>query len=243
LAKGTKRAKTETKGRSSARTGSARRDGPQGSPAERERRAEEVARRLAAAIEAKTELRFSNPLECAVATILSAQSTDRRVNEVTADLFRTYRTAKDYADADPATLEREIHSTGFFRQKTKSLIALGKALVERHGGRVPDSMEALTALPGIGRKTANVILSAAYGKNEGIVVDTHVKRVANRLGFTEHDDPEKIERDLMALVPRDEWGEFGLRLLLHGRRTCTARKPKCDDCVLEDVCPSAHAFD
>ncbi|MGH7545468.1 MAG: endonuclease III [Gemmatimonadota bacterium] len=206
-------------------------------------RAAEIARRLADAIEAKTELVFSNPLECAVATILSAQSTDRRVNEVTADLFRTYRAAKDYADADPATLEREIHSTGFFRQKTKSLIALGRALVERHDGRVPDTMDALTELPGIGRKTANVILSAAFGKDEGIVVDTHVKRVANRLGLTEHDDPEKIERDLMELVPREAWGEFGLRLILHGRRTCTARKPKCGECVLEDVCPSAHTFD
>lgn len=232
------RARTRSKTRAGRRTPGARRE----SVAERARRAAEIARRLAGAIEAKTELHFSNPLECAVATILSAQSTDRRVNEVTADLFRRYRTAKDYADADRATLEREIHSTGFFRQKTKALIALGRALVERHGGVVPDTMEALTALPGIGRKTANVILSAAFGKSEGIVVDTHVKRVASRLGLTEHDDPEKIERDLMALVPRADWGDLGLRLILHGRHTCTARRPTCGACVLEDVCPSAHAF-
>lgn len=209
----------------------------------RRRRAAEIARRLAGAYEAKTELNFSSPFECAVATLLSAQCTDRRVNEVTADLFRQYRTARDYAEADPRVLEREIRPTGYFRQKTKSLIGLGRALVERHGGEMPDTMEALTELPGIGRKTANVILSAAFGKDEGIVVDTHVKRVANRLGLTERADPEKIEEDLMAVVPRGEWGGLGLRLILHGRRTCTARKPKCGACALEDLCPSAHTFD
>jgi endonuclease-3 len=205
-------------------------------------RVREIVRRLEETYEAKPELNFSNPLELAVATILSAQATDRRVNEVTAHLFRNYRAAKDYAEADPQTLEKEIHSTGFFRRKAKLLIELGRALVERHGGRVPDTMQELTQLPGIGRKTANVILSAAFGKGEGIVVDTHVTRVAKRLGLTGHADPEKIEQDLLEVVPRSAWREFGMRLILHGRRVCTARKPQCDACVLEDVCPSAHTF-
>lgn len=206
------------------------------------KRAREIARRLATTYEAKPELDFSNSLELAVATILSAQSTDRRVNEVTVQLFRKYRTAEDYAEADPESLEKEIHSTGFFRRKAKLLIDLGRALVERHGGRLPDTMEELTNLPGIGRKTANVILSAAFGKAEGIVVDTHVIRVAGRLGLSGETDPEKIEQDLLAVVPRGEWRDFGLRLILHGRRVCTARKPTCDACVLEDLCPSAHTF-
>mgnify|MGYP001077540233 CR=1 FL=1 len=212
------------------------------SPEARRARAREIARRLARAYEAKTELVFSNPLECAVATILSAQCTDKRVNEVTAHLFRKYRTAADYANADPRTLEAEIRPTGYFRQKAKALLRLGQALVERHGGQVPDSMDALTQLPGIGRKTANVILSAAFRKDEGVVVDTHVRRVAQRLGLSAEKDPDKIERDLMELLPRREWGAFGLRLILHGRRVCTARKPRCGECVLEDLCPSAHTF-
>ncbi len=205
-------------------------------------RAAVIVQRLDELYEAKTELHFTSPLECAVATILSAQCTDRRVNEVTRDLFQKYRTAADYAAADPEVLEQEIRPTGYFRQKTKSLIKLGQALVDRHGGRLPDTMESLTELPGIGRKTANVILSAAFGKDEGVVVDTHVKRVANRLGLTRHSDPDKIEADLTALVPRRAWGGLGLRLILHGRRVCAARKPKCAECVLEDVCPSAHVF-
>lgn len=200
-------------------------------------------RRLNRAYEAKLELNFTNPLECAVATILSAQCTDRRVNEVTKDLFRRYRTAERYAKADPRILEQEIRPTGYFRQKTKALTRLGETLLERHAGRMPDTMEELTQLPGIGRKTANVILSAAFGKDEGIVVDTHVRRVAQRLGLTRESDPEKIEQDLMVLIPRKQWGGFGLRIILHGRRTCTARKPRCGECVLEDVCPSAHLFD
>lgn len=213
------------------------------SVAELNRRAAEIVRRLNSRYEARLELNFSNPLECAVATVLSAQCTDRRVNEVTRDLFKKYRTADDYARADPKKLEQEIRPTGFFRQKTKAVLGLGQVLVQRHGGRMPDTMEELTRLPGIGRKTANVILSAAFGKDEGIVVDTHVRRVAQRLGLTEETDPEKIEQDLMTLIPKKEWGGFGLRLILHGRRTCTARKPRCGECVLEDVCPSAHLFD
>ncbi len=205
-----------------------------------ERRAERIVRRLAEAYPARIELNFSNPLELAVATILSAQCTDARVNEVTRDLFKKYRTAADYANADPDRFEEEIRPTGFFRNKTRSIIGFAQALVERHGGRVPDSMDELVKLPGIGRKTANVILGVAFGKREGIVVDTHVKRVAGRLGLTRESDPEKIERDLMALVPRAAWTDFGLRMIQHGRYTCTARKPACDGCPLEDLCPSAH---
>jgi endonuclease-3 len=207
-----------------------------------ERRAERIVERLAGAYAARIELNFRSPLELAVATILSAQCTDRRVNEVTRTLFEKYRTAEDYANADPEEFEEEIKPTGFFRNKTRSILAFAQALVDRHGGAVPDGIDELVELPGIGRKTANVILGSAFGKSEGIVVDTHVKRVAGRLGLTAETDPEKIERDLMALVPRDEWTAFGLRAIQHGRYTCTARRPKCDGCPLEDLCPSAGSF-
>jgi endonuclease-3 len=206
------------------------------------RRAERIVKRLAEAYPARIELNFRNPLELAVATILSAQCTDARVNEVTRSLFRKYRTAEDYANADPDRFEEEIRPTGFFRNKTRSIIAFAQALVERHGGKVPDRMEELVDLPGVGRKTANVILGVAFGVQEGIVVDTHVKRAAGRLGLTSETDPEKIERDLMALVPREVWTDFGLRMIQHGRYRCTARKPACDGCPLEDLCPSAHRF-
>ena len=210
-----------------------------GSPATR---ALEVVERLGAAYPARIELNFRDPLELAVATILSAQCTDRRVNEVTAGLFEKYRTAEDYAHADPDVFQEEIRPTGFFRNKTRSILAFAQALVERHAGTVPDTMEALVQLPGIGRKTANVILGSAFGKREGIVVDTHVMRVSTRLGLSEQKDPEGIEQDLMRLVPRDEWTDFGLRMIQHGRYTCTARKPKCDGCPVEEICPSAHSL-
>lgn len=205
------------------------------------KRAREIVERLRGAYAARIELDFRNPLELAVATILSAQCTDRRVNEVTRELFRKYRTAEDYANADPERFEEEIRSTGFFRNKTRSIIAFARALVDEHDGVVPDAMEELVRLPGIGRKTANVILGSGFGKNAGIVVDTHVKRVSARLGLSAESDPEKIEADLMKLVPRDEWTDFGLRMIQHGRYRCDARKPKCDGCPLEDLCPDAHS--
>lgn len=210
-------------------------------PASRER-ANEIVERLKEAHPARIELEFDSPLELAVATILSAQCTDRRVNEVTKTLFKKYRTAQEYAEANPEVFQEEIRSAGFFRNKTKSILSFAQALVDDHGGEVPDSMDELVKLPGIGRKTANVILGSGFGKNEGIVVDTHVKRVANRLKLSDHEDPEKVERDLCRLVPRSEWTDFGLRMVQHGRYICTARKPKCAECHLADLCPSAHSF-
>jgi endonuclease-3 len=189
--------------------------------------------------DARTELDYRTPLQLAIATILSAQCTDKRVNMVTPLLFRTFPTAAALADAPPEKLEEIIKSTGFFRNKTKSLIGLGKALVERHNGEVPDSMDALVKLPGIGRKTANVILGNAFGKNEGIVVDTHVARLSHRLGLTRQTDPVKIEQDLMPLFPREDWALLSHLLIFHGRRVCEARRPKCEICVLNDICPSS----
>jgi endonuclease-3 len=186
---------------------------------------------------AATALRHENPLELLVATILSAQCTDERVNMVTKDLFAKYRTAQDYADANPEVFEQEIKSTGFFRNKTKSVLGMAQALVERHGGEVPGDMDALTALPGVGRKTANVVLGNAFGIDEGIVVDTHVKRIANRLKFTTKSDPLKIEQDLMRLVPRKDWTVFSHLLILHGRAVCKARKPMCEECPVAKWCP------
>jgi endonuclease III len=188
---------------------------------------------------ATTELNWSNPLELLVATILSAQTTDVRVNAVTETLFEKYRTAADYAGADPAELEEDIRPTGFYRNKAKSLQGMARALLEDHGGEVPRKMEDLVALPGVGRKTANVVLGNAFGVDEGIVVDTHVRRLSKRLGLTEHQDPEKIEKDLMEVVPKQDWTVFSHLLILHGRRVCKSRKPECPDCVLNDICPSS----
>jgi len=188
---------------------------------------------------AHCELNFSNPLELLIATILSAQCTDKRVNLVTAELFRKYRTAADYANAPIAELEQAIKSTGFYRNKARSIQACCRALVEKHGGEVPRTMEELTALEGVGRKTANVVLGNAFGLNEGIVVDTHVARLARRLGLTRHTDAAKIEQDLMALVPRAQWTMFSHWLIWHGRRRCYARKPDCPHCELAPLCPSA----
>lgn len=184
-------------------------------------------------------LHHSNPLELLVATILSAQCTDARVNQVTKDLFTRYRTAEDYANADPRRFEEEIKSTGFFRNKTKSILGMAQAVVERHGGEVPATMDELTALPGVGRKTANVVLGTAFAINEGVVVDTHVQRVSRRLGLTRHADAVKIERDLMKLVPRERWSDFGHMVIHHGRQICQARKPKCEMCPVNEWCPSA----
>jgi endonuclease-3 len=189
--------------------------------------------------DADTELNWENPLQLLVATMLSAQTTDVRVNMVTETLFDRYRTAADYAEADPARLEEDIRPTGFFRNKARSLQGMARALLERHGGEVPRTMNELVALPGVGRKTANVVLGNAFGEDEGVVVDTHVRRVSTRLGLTEEEDPEKIEQDLLRLVPEGERALFSHLLIFHGRRVCKARKPDCQDCVLNDLCPSA----
>jgi endonuclease-3 len=189
--------------------------------------------------EAKTALEHADPLELLVATILSAQCTDARVNMVTKNLFKKYQSAEDYANANPEVFEQEIKSTGFFRNKTKSIIGMAQALVEKHDGDVPASMDELTALPGVGRKTANVVLGNAFHIDEGIVVDTHVKRLANRLKLSTKTDPVKIEQDLVKIVPKRDWTVFSHLLILHGRRVCPARKPKCDICPVSGLCPSA----
>ncbi len=209
-------------------------------PAARKARVRKIIARLVGAYpDATCALRHESALELLVATILSAQSTDARVNMVTPALFAKYRDARDYASVDPKVLEQEIHSTGFFRNKTKSIIGMAQALVERHDGRVPDTMEQLVQLPGVGRKTANVVLGTWFGKNEGIVVDTHVQRLSTLLGLTREKTPEKIERDLMQLVPRDQWTWFSHTLILHGRKVCIARRPKCGECVVNRWCPSS----
>jgi endonuclease-3 len=189
--------------------------------------------------EATTALQHADPLQLLVATILSAQCTDARVNMVTKDLFAKYHTAEQYANADPELFEQEIKSTGFFRQKTRSILGTAQALQEHHGGKVPATMEELTALPGVGRKTANVVLGNAFGIDVGVVVDTHVRRISNRLGLTTHSDPEKIERDLMQVVPQSKWTPFAHLLIHHGRQICTARSPKCEICPIAPECPSA----
>jgi endonuclease III len=192
--------------------------------------------------DAHCELDFKNSLQLLIATILSAQCTDRRVNMVTPALFKKYRTATAYAAADAATFENEIRSTGFFRSKTKSILAACAAIVREHSGKVPDTMEALTALPGVGRKTANVVLGNAFGKNEGIVADTHVIRLSYRLRLTKSSDPEKIERDLTRIVPREDWTIWSHWLIWHGRRRCFARKPDCPNCEVFALCPSGKIF-
>ena len=189
--------------------------------------------------DAETELRWETPLDLLVATMLSAQSTDVRVNGVTRQLFERYRTAEGYARADQGRLEEEIRPVGFFRNKARALIQMGRVLVEEHGGEVPRTMEKLVKLPGVGRKTANVVLGNAFSINEGVVVDTHVRRLSNRLGLSREHDPEKIERDLIPIVPERERTLFSHLLIFHGRRVCKARKPDCPNCVLNDICPSA----
>lgn len=186
--------------------------------------------------DAHCALHHGNALELLVATILSAQCTDERVNQVTKGLFKKYRTARDYADADLAELESVIRPTGFFRSKAKSLKGSGEKLVALYGGEVPGELGALVSLPGVGRKTANVVLGNAFGIATGIVVDTHVKRVAFRLGLTKHKAPEKVEQDLLKVVPKEDWILFSHWLIFHGRQICKARRPLCEKCPLEDVC-------
>ena len=189
---------------------------------------------------AKITLDYTNPFELLIATMLSAQSTDARVNIVTKSLFRKYPDAQAFANATQPEMERDVRQTGFFRNKAKAVIAASKVLVEKHAGEVPQTMEELTALPGVGRKTANVVLGNAFNKAAGIVVDTHVARVSGRLGLTSHNDAEKIEQDLMKLIPQKEWTVFSHRLIQHGRQICVARKPKCRECRLNELCPSAE---
>jgi len=198
------------------------------------------AKKIAAALlkrypDARTALEFSNPLELLVAVILSAQCTDVRVNMVTKSLFAKYKRAADYADADLATFEQEIKSTGFYRNKAKAVIAAARKLVQDFGGNVPATLDELTTLPGVGRKTANVVLGNAFGRH-AIAVDTHVLRVSNRLGLVHEDDPDKVEVALVAQVPKDKLTTFGSAMILHGRETCIARKPRCPECVLLKLC-------
>ncbi|MGC8916724.1 MAG: endonuclease III [Thermoanaerobaculum sp.] len=201
-------------------------------------RARKVAPLLAHAYpEARCELDHRNAYELLVATILSAQCTDARVNQVTPAFFARFPNAQALAQARQEEVEELIKSTGFYRNKAKALLGMAKALVERHGGEVPRQMEAMVQLPGVGRKTANVVLGTAYGLATGIVVDTHVTRVSQRLGLTTQSEPEKIERELMALFPREEWVALSHRLILHGRYVCKARKPACGSCLLAEICP------
>jgi endonuclease-3 len=190
--------------------------------------------------DAHCALDFRTPFQLLIATILSAQCTDKRVNMVTPALFKRYPTPAALAAARPEDLEEMIKSTGFFRSKTKSLIGMSTALAEHHGGSVPDEMDALVKLPGVGRKTANVILGNAFDKNDGVVVDTHVARLSHRLGLTKQTDAVKIEQDLMKLFPRERWTMLSHLLIEHGRRICEARRPKCEECFLNDICPSSR---
>ena len=192
--------------------------------------------------DAKIALHATNPMELLVATILSAQCTDERVNLVTKSLFQKYTKAEDYAQADLTELEQDIKSTGFYRNKAKNIKKSSQLLVAKYNSQVPRTMEELLELPGVARKTANIVLSNAYGVVEGVAVGTHVRRLAQRLGLTESDDPTKIETDLMNLVPREKWMRITDLLIFHGRRICIARKPKCDVCVLNKICPSAFTF-
>jgi endonuclease-3 len=193
--------------------------------------------------DAHCELDYTNPLELLVATILSAQCTDKRVNIVTKELFRRCRTAADYASISQEELEKIIQTTGFFRNKAKNIRACAAGLVAKHNGKVPRDLQSLTALPGVGRKTANVVLGNAFNINEGIVVDTHVQRLSNRLGLTSESTPEKIEQDLVKLVPRERWAMLSHWLIWHGRRRCFARKPDCPHCEIAELCPSRGIAD
>jgi endonuclease-3 len=206
-----------------------------------EDRAPEIIERLTKAYpDAHVALDFTNPLECLVATILSAQCTDERVNMVTATLFKKYAKAEDYLKVPEAELAADIKPTGFFNQKTKSIRGACARIVEVYGGAVPSTMEDLITLPGVARKTANIVLGNAYGIVEGIAVDTHVRRVGERLGFTPQRDPNKIEQDLMRLIPRRRWFGFSYVLIDHGRAICQAKKPRCDECPVERLCPSSR---
>ncbi|MFP3985352.1 MAG: endonuclease III [Candidatus Bathyarchaeia archaeon] len=193
--------------------------------------------------DAKTALKYSNPLQLLVATILSAQSTDKTVNQVTKNLFKKYQTPEDYANADLEELEKDVKPTGFFHKKAEYLKKMGQTLVETFGSKVPKTMDELKMLPGVARKTANIVLSNAFGVIEGIAVDTHVKRLAQRLELTKHSDPDKIEKDLMELTRKEQWPKLTDLLIFHGRRVCTAKKPYCKRCIINGLCPSAFTFE
>jgi endonuclease-3 len=192
--------------------------------------------------DAKVALHYSNPLELLVATMLSAQSTDETINKVTKTLFKKYTKPEDYANTDLKELEQDIRSTGFYHNKAKNLQNSAKMLVEKYHSQVPKTMEELVKLPGVARKTANIVLTNAYGVVAGVAVDTHVRRLAQRLGLSENDDPNKIEQDLMSIVPKDKWMRITDLLIFHGRRVCTAKKPNCGGCMLNKICPSAFTF-
>lgn len=190
----------------------------------------------------KIALSYSDPLQLLIATVLSAQCTDKKVNEVTEKLFKKYRTPQDYVNTPQEELEKEIYSTGFYKNKAKNIKKLCEILVSNFNSQVPDTMEGLLTLPGVARKTANIVLSGAFGKKEGIAVDTHVKRLSERLGLSSNTDQDKIERDLINLVPKSDWNVFSLLLIHHGRKVCSAKKPLCKDCILNKICPSAFTF-
>jgi endonuclease III len=227
-------------GRAGRLPGAARVPKRESAAAKKERTAEILARLHAEYPDARCSLTHGNAYQLLVATILSAQCTDERVNQVTPALFRHYPKPVDLAHARTEELEDEIRSTGFFRNKAKSLLGMSNALVDRHDGRVPDDMDALVELPGVGRKTANVVLGNAFGKNVGVVVDTHVTRLSGRLGLTKHTDAVRIEQDLMKLVPQDEWTIVSHLFIDHGRAVCKAPTPRCEACVLFDICPSSR---
>jgi len=209
--------------------------------AELKLRVREIIRKLKRAYpDAKCSLNHSNAFELLIATILSAQCTDERVNIVTADLFRKYRKPEDYLKVSPRELEKDIRTTGFFRNKTKSIQGTSKVLTEQYGGRVPQTMDELLELPGVARKTANVVLGNAFAIKSGVVVDTHVTRLSHRLGLTQQKQPEKIEQDLVQLVSKKDWVIFSHLLIAHGRKICKARTPVCADCVVEKLCPSSY---
>ncbi len=209
-------------------------------PAERERAGKIVAQLRQLYPGASCSLDFRSPLELLVATMLSAQCTDERVNQVTKSLFRKYRSAEDYASANPEELEQDVKQTGFYRNKAKHIREAAQIIVERYNGQVPRTMEELITLPGVARKTANVVMGNAFGVVEGVVVDTHVGRLARRLGLTESDDPVKVEQDLMALLPQSDWLDLSHMLIMHGRAICQARKPQCDACALAPLCPTGQ---
>jgi endonuclease-3 len=192
--------------------------------------------------DAQPSLNYSNPLELLVSTVLSAQSTDVQINRVTEKLFKKYRTTEDYANADPRELENDVYSTGFYKNKAKNIKAAARLIVEKYNGKVPGTMKELITLPGVGRKTANIVLARGFGVIEGIAVDTHVKRVSRRLGFTKNSDPEKIEQDLISLARKEDLDSISMTLIYHGRKICQARKPKCPSCIVNKLCPSSLIF-
>ena len=211
--------------------------------ADKKKRAAEIVKRLKKAYpDAHCALNHTSPFELLIATILSAQCTDVRVNIVTADLFRKYRSPQDFLEVEQRELEKDIHSTGFFRNKAKNIQAACKRIIEEFGGEVPRTMDELLTLGGVARKTANVVLGNAFGIASGVVVDTHVSRLSQRLGLTTNKTPEKIERDLAELIPKKDWVMFPHWMIFHGRQICIARKPKCGECVLADICPSRSGF-